>query len=701
MLTPVGMSVFKNYFFAFVWLQSWGPLYAILNRMMLNDAESDMTAVADMGATQGISMVAQAGIRAVEADIAVSAGYMSASIPFIALLLIKGGIHYATHLASSYLAVGQSAAGEAAREGTTGNISLGNTTQDAHSFFNTSGFQNNQSLVNDGGTGMTRMADGSVLRSNADGSMTSDAAFARQNTLTTMNAAEARSGQLRESASEAQRLSENQSVEASSHLGTAVDNGTAFHENLRNEDSSSKVWSTGMNADQRKSYQDFIQHAKDYADRNSLSEEGAVQAFGAASVGLSWGDNGFKGETSLKGGVTSQEQYEEAQKYVEQHGLAEDYAKSLSAGKTLSSMTGDSSYEALSESYSANMTEGHQLRESAQANYERSQALTREADYVESNAATINQDITGKIFEHGLQQPSSTPGVSLTAGEVARIMNSSDLSDQKIVKGWTDAVMDQQFPSGLNTMVDPSGNKDAAFAGVGSSGPDIGGAFTTSQNDVRSRGDGLVQPDGAVIKEDADTIIDNTGAAISQGQQNAESWTNDMKEIEQRSQESARSVGAEKLEDLSDEAVQYARDNGPVAVDYAKDKASDVVDNIKDKASDVVDNAKDKASDVVDNIKDKASDLVDNAKDKASDLVDYARDFVGGEKPVSSGGGVSQTQSDDGSRQVQGEVETVRNNLEDMRSDINRVAAASESRPDMGKAAQKMGPEPGKPGGKR
>ena len=134
MLTPAGLGVFRSYVTGLVWLQSWGPLYAVLHRISMGEAAERMSASALMpGGDVGISLIAQAGIRAVASDVAVMSGYLSMSVPFLAAALAYG-LSKATVLATSVLAVGQDAASAAAQEGTTGNISLGSTNADVHRY---------------------------------------------------------------------------------------------------------------------------------------------------------------------------------------------------------------------------------------------------------------------------------------------------------------------------------------------------------------------------------------------------------------------------------------------------------------------------------------------------------------------------------------------------------------------------------------
>ena len=107
----------------------------------MGEAAERMNAIAAMpGGEIGISLVAQAGIRAVASDVAVMSGYLSMSVPFLAAALAYG-LSKATVLATSVLAVGQDAASSAAHEGTTGNLSLANTGYDTHRFATLEGRQ--------------------------------------------------------------------------------------------------------------------------------------------------------------------------------------------------------------------------------------------------------------------------------------------------------------------------------------------------------------------------------------------------------------------------------------------------------------------------------------------------------------------------------------------------------------------------------
>ncbi len=138
MLLPNYKTILKSYFFSFIWLQSFAPLYAILNLIMNGVAKNNNLSASQLSnGTQAITLLTQNGILQVNHDISVMAGYLSMSIPFIALGIAKGSLNIA-NLATSMLNVPQSAAGTVAAEAVSGNINLGNVNLDSKSSNNVS-----------------------------------------------------------------------------------------------------------------------------------------------------------------------------------------------------------------------------------------------------------------------------------------------------------------------------------------------------------------------------------------------------------------------------------------------------------------------------------------------------------------------------------------------------------------------------------
>lgn len=123
LLPKTGPAALKGYVVGFFYLAAWGPLFVILHMMLMFKGSSDMSAVAG---TNGLSLARFTGMADVNSDIGLLAGYLIASVPFLAGGVAKGAMAI-SHNATSYLNPSQNAAEEAAREASTGNVALGNT----------------------------------------------------------------------------------------------------------------------------------------------------------------------------------------------------------------------------------------------------------------------------------------------------------------------------------------------------------------------------------------------------------------------------------------------------------------------------------------------------------------------------------------------------------------------------------------------
>lgn len=123
LMPKTGPLALKGYVTGFFYLAAWGPLFVILHMMLMVKGAADMGAVAG---GSGLSLASFTGMADVNSDIGTLAGYLIASVPFLAGGVAKGAMAISHH-ATSYLNPSQNAAEEAAREASTGNVALGNT----------------------------------------------------------------------------------------------------------------------------------------------------------------------------------------------------------------------------------------------------------------------------------------------------------------------------------------------------------------------------------------------------------------------------------------------------------------------------------------------------------------------------------------------------------------------------------------------
>jgi conjugal transfer mating pair stabilization protein TraG len=131
LMPKTGPLALRGYVTGFFYLAAWGPLFVILHMILMFKGASDVAAA---GGTSGLSLASFTGMSDVNSDIGVLAGYLVASIPFLAGGVAKGAMAISGQ-ATSYLNPSQNAAEEAAREASTGNVSLGNSNIENSSVF--------------------------------------------------------------------------------------------------------------------------------------------------------------------------------------------------------------------------------------------------------------------------------------------------------------------------------------------------------------------------------------------------------------------------------------------------------------------------------------------------------------------------------------------------------------------------------------
>jgi conjugal transfer mating pair stabilization protein TraG len=162
-----GLVVIKSYLIGLVWIQLWAPLYAVMNFII---------SVQDAKKTQALSLageeISALNSTALQADILGSsdiAGMMAMAIPMIAYAIVKGGEMAMTSFVSGATRPVEMNASQSAREVATGNISLGNTSQNTHSMDTVSGLNHNMQPVVNNGANMRTDGSGHTLTTNDRG----------------------------------------------------------------------------------------------------------------------------------------------------------------------------------------------------------------------------------------------------------------------------------------------------------------------------------------------------------------------------------------------------------------------------------------------------------------------------------------------------------------------------------------------------
>ena len=451
MLTPAGGAIFRSYFSGLVWLQSWGPLYAILHRVAMGEAAERMGAAALMpGGDVGVLLVAQAGIRAVAADVAVMSGYLSMSVPFLAAALAYG-VGRATSLATSVLSVGQEAASSAAQEGTTGNISLGNTSADTHRFASVEGHQLRTSALVDtdrytgfapGGAAYTVTGEGAAVMDASSATSRVPAAGVR------LSESLAQSHEVRAGAAIEQ--ARHFSAEAAAARTAAATDSAAMVERFSHDVRSGVTHARGVTESENAGAQRLESHLEKLSQAGGITKEQAASLTSEARVGGGFDfivRMGAGGSASWRGHTFSREAWNRMTDYAGQSGLLDLWSRVADASKRYTSATGENEMKSLEESFGANLTRMRRFSEQEAVSRREAENWSTQAAEVRGNSRAIESEL-GQPFFAWLTTRVGADGREIGAAGAMRLASPQTTEDAEVLRAHAAAFIAERFPAG-------------------------------------------------------------------------------------------------------------------------------------------------------------------------------------------------------------------------------------------------------------
>ena len=450
MLTPAGTAIFRSYVTGLVWLQSWGPLYAVLHRISMGEAAERMQAAALMpGGDIGVSLVAQAGIRAVASDVAVMSGYLSMSVPFLAAALAYG-LSKATVLATSVLAVGQDAASAAAHEGTTGNLSLANTAYDTHRFATLEGRQVRTSAHVDTGRYVGFAPAGAGFTVTGDGTAVVDAGSATSRIPAAgVRLSESLATSHESRAAEARSTARNWDVQAGMARNAAVTDATGLVERYSRDVSVGEAHARGVSESESASVQELESHFEKLAEIGGVTKNQAAVLTGEAKLGGGLDkvvQLGASGSAAWRGETIESDAWNRMTEYDRQHGVTELWSRVSEASRRYSAQTGESETAALEESLNANLTRMRSFREQASLARHESEMWTEQAAQVRSEAQAVDRDLAQPFFGW-LSEREGADGRPIGAGGAASLISVQTPEDAETLREHAAAFIAEKFPA--------------------------------------------------------------------------------------------------------------------------------------------------------------------------------------------------------------------------------------------------------------
>ncbi len=400
-LLPFGYHFLLTWAQSLLWLQLWAPLYAILNYIMTISATSKTMAALAISNPQGVTIASSVGIANVNADIAAMAGYLAMSIPFLSIALVKGVgsfVHMASHLGN----VAQSAAGMAANEVTSGNLSYGNLSEGNSQISNSNmlshsmaaSYKSASSHMQDGRSEITTMADGSQVLN-----------VGSSNLPVSLNVAESQSKQLSQMASQSQQNALNHSESSSQSLSSSYRDMVDLSKTLSQSNNSSDSVRQGVSTEQSQALQKGSQLINDFAHQNNTQDQKAADFLAEASVGIGLGKNYASTAYKTNLSASDQELYQKAEKYVQDQNFQEAMRQATQASKDISHTTTDENTKRLATGVSGAYEQSMSQRTEAAKNFRQAEDYSNQASFTKANSATINYNANQQFGEWLANQP--------------------------------------------------------------------------------------------------------------------------------------------------------------------------------------------------------------------------------------------------------------------------------------------------------
>ncbi|MCT4635290.1 MAG: conjugal transfer protein TraG N-terminal domain-containing protein [Rickettsiales bacterium] len=163
LVLPNGFRTLGNYFGLLIWIETWPPLFAVLNLLTNVSAKTfggDFSTITMNNASQIISH---------NNNISVVASGMMMVLPYLSYNLLKGGAGQFVHLANQVMGSSQGAVMAASSEVTSGNRSLDNVSMSNGQWHNNSGFKTDMNTSFRSGHQEHQLSDGMLVKRTASG----------------------------------------------------------------------------------------------------------------------------------------------------------------------------------------------------------------------------------------------------------------------------------------------------------------------------------------------------------------------------------------------------------------------------------------------------------------------------------------------------------------------------------------------------
>lgn len=412
---PFGMAIVRNYLIGMFILQSFAPMYAIINFAATFYAQGRTMAFLASDVTHStLSMSNVIGIAQANADAMAIAGYLMWPVTIGGAIMLWRGMPGAIQSMGQYIGgVSQSAATHIAAEAVGGNISVGNSNFGNHSLSNTTAnhFDSNARFASGMATWQT--GTGASISITPSGSEVMDSRGAMSNLGASVQISDSIRSALSNQAQSNYNAALNQSKAAGEQYSAGLRQLTDYGNNQSHFVSSGKSHSLTESTGFNQSAHDVSQLVDTFRKEHHVSHERALQVLGQvyadAKLGLGFiakGEVGVSGSTSMSGRSAFGSLYNDAQQFATDHNFAETVDSAKRAAIEDHYRTGTDQGSRYSDSISSSFDQGDTFRNEAASSYSKSSSFAALASQAQENSSSVMGNYTQEFYEWMRTKPS-------------------------------------------------------------------------------------------------------------------------------------------------------------------------------------------------------------------------------------------------------------------------------------------------------
>tara|TARA_R110002050_G_scaffold249861_1_gene387705 strand:- start:1109 stop:3754 length:2646 start_codon:yes stop_codon:yes gene_type:complete len=399
-----GISFLINWAGMLLQVLTWGPLYSIINMIMMSASRSRTPLT--IGTTKEISDDHSLFVA--------TAGGLCMSIPFLSMMIFSKRIRNMGEMAGSLMGGLQGAAQGAGAEIASGNISMGNLSLgnvQAHNMSSnqenwSSSYQSGHMTASDGEVTTTQATSGETITNVASSTLRSK-----------LGMSESLSNSFSDQSQSLEQASQSEQVAAMESKAAGYKELLSYGEHLNNQESSGNSYSHAQKGDVGETAQQLSDLTDQFAKKHDVSNSRAASALlqvtvgGQASAGLNiFGTGGSvysKGEAVAQGKIDStwSDLVSSAEDFSEKHNIGEMVSQLDSYAKEGRYGTTQDSGKSFQENAAASFEESRNHSEQATALHQKSESYSTLANQVRQNASSIDHNLSQDYYNWLRTQP--------------------------------------------------------------------------------------------------------------------------------------------------------------------------------------------------------------------------------------------------------------------------------------------------------